>query len=81
MPLQLCKVLLHAGWIVFLWFCISIICDFGECCESVPLDRSGSYISISIKTNVYIYITRILARVVQVDASLLQIFKLVTSAL
>ena len=41
-----------------------ILRDFGECCESVTLDRPGSYISISIK----IYITIILARVVQVDA-------------
>ena len=64
------KVLLP-GWIVFLWFCISILRDFGECCESVPLDRSGSYVSISIKLYIYIYITRILARVVQVDVSLL----------
>ena len=44
-----------------------ILHDFGECCESVPLDRPGSYVSISIK----IYITIILARVVQVDAFLL----------
>ena len=50
-------------------FCISVLRDFGECCESVPFDHSGSYISISIKQN--IYITRILAHVVQVDASLL----------
>ena len=56
MPSQLCKVLLHAGWIVFLWFCISIIHDFVECCESVPLDRSGSNVSISIKQCIYIYI-------------------------
>ena len=41
-----------------------ILRDFGECCESVPLDCPGSYISISIK----IYITIILACVVQVDA-------------
>ena len=26
-----------------------ISCDFGECHESVPYDRSGSYVSISIK--------------------------------
>ena len=26
-----------------------ILHDFGECCESVPLDRPGSYVSISIK--------------------------------
>ena len=44
-----------------------ILRDFGECCKSVPLDRSGSYVSISIK----IYITIILARVVQVDTFLL----------
>ena len=30
---------------------INILRDFGECCESVPLDHSGSYISISI--NIY----------------------------
>ena len=41
-----------------------ILRDFGECCESVPLDCPGSYISISIK----IYITIKLAHVVQVDA-------------
>ena len=41
-----------------------ILHNFGECCKSVPLDRPGSYVSISIK----IYITIILARVVQVDA-------------
>ena len=41
-----------------------ILRDFGECCESIPLDRPGSYVSISIK----IYITIILARVIQVDA-------------
>ena len=46
--------------------------DFGECCEGVPLDRPGSYVSISIK----IYITIILACVVQVDAFLLWISKL-----
>ena len=34
-----------------LWLFINILRDFGECCESVPLDRSGSYISISI--NIY----------------------------
>ena len=27
---------------------------FGECCESVPLDRTGSYISISMKNTMYI---------------------------
>ena len=50
-----------------LWLCINILCDFEECCESVPLDHPGSYISISI----YIYITIICTRVVQVDAFLL----------
>ena len=34
---------------VLSWFCISIIRDFGECCESVPLDHTGSYVSISMK--------------------------------
>ena len=28
--------------------CINVLRDIGECCESVPLDRTGSYISISI---------------------------------
>ena len=57
----LCKVLLPiSSWVVHKY----ILRDFGECCESVPLDRPGSYISISIK----IYITIILACVVQVDA-------------
>ena len=50
-----------------LWVCINILRNFGECCKSVPLDRPGSYVSISI--NIYIII--ILARVVQVDAFLL----------
>ena len=45
-----------------LWLCINVLCNIGECCESVPLDHTGSYISISIN------ITRILACVVQVDA-------------
>ena len=45
-----------------LWLCINVLCNVGECCESVPLDHTGSYISISIN------ITRILACVVQVDA-------------
>ena len=73
-----CKVLLLAfRWSVFCFFyffcnCARglylsgyalMSCDFGECCESVPWDRSGSYVSISIK-----YITIILARFVQVDA-------------
>ena len=60
-----------------LWLCINILRDFGECCESVPLDRPWSYVSISIN----IYITIILARVVQVDALVLSISKLVTFAL
>ena len=34
-----------------LWLCINILRDFGESCESVPLDHSGSYVSISI--NIY----------------------------
>ena len=57
----LCKALLPiSSWVVHKY----ILYDFGECCESVPLDCPGSYISISIK----IYITLIFARVVQVDA-------------
>ena len=58
---QLCKVLLPIFSRVVHKY---ILHDFGECCESVPLDPPGSYVSISIK----IYITIILARVVQVDA-------------
>ena len=45
-----------------LWLCINVLRDVGECCKSVPLDRTGSYIFISIN------ITRILACIVQVDA-------------
>ena len=60
----LCKVLLPISSRVVHKY---ILCDFGECCKSVPLDRPGSYVSISIK----IYITIILAHVVQVDAFLL----------
>ena len=58
---QLCKVLLPISSRVVHKY---ILHDFGDCCESVPLDRLGSYVSISIK----IYITIILAHVVQVDA-------------
>ena len=29
---------------LFLWLCINVLCDIGECCESVPLDRTRSYI-------------------------------------
>ena len=54
---------------------LNILRDFGERCESAPLDRTGSYVSISIN------ITKILACVVQVDAFLLSVSKLVTSAL
>ena len=60
----LCKVLLPISSRVVHKY---ILRDFGECCESVPLDCPGSYVSISIK----IYITIILAHVVQVDAFLL----------
>ena len=60
----LCKVLLPIySWVVHKY----VLRDFGECCENVPLDCPGSYVSISIK----IYITIILAHVVQVDAFLL----------
>ena len=52
---------------LFLWLCINVLCDIGECCESVPLDRTGSYISISIN------ITRLLACVVQVDAFIISL--------
>ena len=58
-------VIMQGSLVLFLlWLCINYIVLFGECCESVPLDRSGSYVSISMKQ----YITRILALVVQVDA-------------
>ena len=57
---------------LFLWLYINVLRDVGECCESVPLDHTGSYVSISIN------ITKILACVVQVDAF---IISLVTSAL
>ena len=52
---------------LFLWLCINVLRDFGECCESVPLDRTGSYVSISIN------ITKILACVVQVDAFIISL--------
>ena len=52
---------------LFLWLCINVLHDVGECCESVPLDRTGSYISISIN------ITKILACVVQVDAFIISL--------
>ena len=52
---------------LFLWLCINVLHDIGECCESVPLDRTGSYISISIN------ITKILACVVQVDAFIISL--------
>ena len=29
---------------LFLWLCINVLRGIGECCESVPLDRAGSYI-------------------------------------
>ena len=29
---------------LFLWLCINVLCSIGECCESVPLDCTGSYI-------------------------------------
>ena len=64
LPKLLCKVLLPISSRVVHKY---ILRDFEECCESVPLDRPGSCVSISIK----IYITIILARVVQVDAFLL----------
>ena len=52
---------------LFLWLCINVLHDVGECCKSVPLDRTGSYISISIN------ITKILACVVQVDAFIISL--------
>ena len=52
---------------LFLLLCINVLCDFGECCESVPLDCTGSYISISIN------ITKILACVVQVDGFIISL--------
>ena len=29
---------------LFLWLCINVLRGIGECCESVPLDRTGSYV-------------------------------------
>ena len=52
---------------LFLWLCINVLRDVGECCTSVPLDRTGSYVSISIN------ITKILACVVQVDAFIIRL--------
>ena len=52
---------------LFLWLCINVLHDLGECCESVPLDRTGSYVSISIN------ITKILACLVQVDAFIISL--------
>ena len=43
---KLCKVLLPISSQVVHKY---ILRDFGECCESVPLDCPGSYVSISIK--------------------------------
>ena len=56
-----CKVLLLAiqwrVWLVLLcWYFSCLYLTFGECCESVPQDRTGSYVSISVK-----HITIILA--------------------
>ena len=53
---------------LFLWLCINVLRNVGECCESVPLDCTGSYGSISIN------ITKILARVVQVDAFIISLY-------
>ena len=52
---------------LFLWLCINVLHDVGECCESVPLGRTGSYVCISIN------ITTILACVVQVDAFIISL--------
>ena len=52
---------------LFLWLCINVLRDIGECCKSVPLDHTGSYVSISMN------ITRILACVVQVDAFIISL--------
>ena len=52
---------------LFLWLCINVLRNIGECCESVPLDRTGSYVSISIN------ITKILSCVVQVDAFIISL--------
>ena len=29
---------------LFFWLCINVLRDIGQCCESVPLDRTGSYV-------------------------------------
>ena len=52
---------------LFLWLCINVLRDIGECCKSVALDCTGSYVSISIN------ITKILACVVQVDAFIISL--------
>ena len=52
---------------LFVRLCINVLRDVGECCESVPLDRTGSYVSSSIN------ITKILACVVQVDAFIISL--------
>ena len=52
---------------LFLWLCINVLHNVGECCESVPLGCTGSYVSISIN------ITKILASVVQVDAFIISL--------
>ena len=52
----------------------------GNVCESVPLDRTGSYVSISMENTMYINNYNTCSFVVQVDASLLlSISELVTS--
>ena len=48
----LCKVLLLAirwSWLFFCWYFFCLYLTFGECCESVPQDRTGSYVSIRVK--------------------------------
>ena len=59
--------IMQSSFALFLWLCINVLHDVGECCESVPLDRTGSYVSISIN------ITKILACVVQVDAFIISL--------
>ena len=55
--------IMQSSFACFFSGCASnVLCDVGECCESVPLDHTGSYVSISINT------TRTLACVAQADA-------------
>ena len=60
---QLCKVLLPVSLVVHV-----VLCSIGEYCESVPLNRTGSYI-----LSASIYKNKILACVVQVDTFIISL--------